>query len=189
MGKIPKRQSCVKAAALAALLALLAACATQAAPTPTPTASVDGLARWAAETCAIIEQFTVAIDAVRDDVDPDTLSLEERKARADRISTSSLTAIDAALERWVDVAPASGTETYQRALVGQLEAVRVALAEQAQAVAAATSAQDIETANASVSVVFSQTQARVDQAIEGLPGAAVTALTGVTRYGNLTPTR
>ena len=153
----------------------------------TPTPDFVGLARWAAQHCAIAEEFAVAITAATDETDPSTLTLEPRKTRAERISNLYIAASDAALAGWANVIPEPETELYQQAVVEQVAALRSAMVQTANNIAEATSVEDIETANAVLNIVLSGTQAKVDQAIQGLPDTAVAALFGVTRCGNVTP--
>lgn len=155
-------------------LLLVVACGDSAAESERPT-----LPQWAAGVCEAAESL---VDSAADDgVDPTTLSLEDRLARAERLNDEWIASLTAAADALRAVGAAEGTTEFHDALVRQLEDVARSLQE--QDMGAADSPAALEAMNAELNIVIERTDRDVAAAADSLPDDAVAALRGITRCG------
>ena len=158
-------------------------------PTPTESSTSDPFpdhARWAAAVCSIADDVLQAERALRDNLDPSTLSIDERKGRAARIAQQLVPAyMNAAAELSSVESPSEDTSRYVSALADQAEALAEALEDSAALIAAATTATEIEAANARVDSALETGNLKVREAAGTLTIAAVAALEGPTQCGSV----
>ena len=169
-------------AAVSAVFAL--ACDGGDSPEPTPKRDLS-LRAWADAVCSVAEDLEAAVESVRDDLDPSTLSLDDRKARAARIDAALIPALDDARSRWQAIAGPPDTAEYQRALGTQARQLADELRSAGASVAAATDGSAFEAANDSFEATLTRTQQATDIAARLLPVEALTALRSVVQCGSL----
>ena len=126
--------------------------------TPTPTATVDpGLqgedrevALWGARICTIARTFAQDFLASGDPRDPQELSIEERKERADSIFPGQFLAVDAALDQLALMEPPERTAALHELLRQTYEGLRDALRDQEVIIDAADTTEEIAFSNVTV---------------------------------------
>jgi len=104
---------------------------------------------WAAGVCTAEQKFVTAIIESRDDLDPSSLDLEQRKDRAARLGKIEADAARQLAKELEALDPPDGAKEYHEALVQQAKDVAKAVDAQIEAIEKATTAQQIAVANAS----------------------------------------
>ncbi|MDE2695056.1 MAG: hypothetical protein OXH97_00875 [Chloroflexota bacterium] len=138
--------------------------------TPTPTPTLDpGLqgedrevAIWGQRVCELARTFAVDFLASGDPRNPEELSLEERKERADSIFPAQFAAVDAALDGLGVIAPPERTVALHDLLRQTYEGLREALRDQEVIIEAADDTEEIAfsnmTVNEWISLAFRQAE-------------------------------
>lgn len=103
---------------------------------------------WAAGMCTAEQKFLTAIIDSRDNRDPSTLELQERKERAARLGKIEAEAARQLAKDLEAITPPKGAEAYHDALVQQAKDTAKAVETQVKAIEKATTAQQIAVANA-----------------------------------------
>ncbi|MFN8584432.1 MAG: hypothetical protein U0446_03775 [Dehalococcoidia bacterium] len=105
-------------------------------------------ATWAAGMCTAEQKFVTAIIESRDNRDPTTLDLQERKERAARLGKIEADAARQLAKDLKAITPPKDAKAYHDALIQQAEDTAKAVDTQVQAINKATTAQQIAVANA-----------------------------------------
>lgn len=158
---------------------------TEAEPTASASPSAPSVAVWAANVCALAE--TLSQTAASDGVDASTLTLEERKARSERIDAVWMPALSAFHDALSAVAVPAEVVDYHAALLAEADGARVAMQEAQSRIANATSVVEIEAANAEMGIASAALGENVRAAALALPAEAQAALRSVTRCGAIVP--
>lgn len=103
---------------------------------------------WAAGMCTAEQQFLTAIIESRDNRDPSTLELSERKERAARLGKIEADAARQLAKDLEAITPPKDAEAYHKALIQQAKDTAKAVDTQVKAIEKATTAQQIAVANA-----------------------------------------
>ncbi len=103
---------------------------------------------WAAGMCTAQQTFATAIIESRDNRDPSTLELQERKERAARLGKIEAEAARQLAKDLEAITPPKGAEAYHDALIQQAKDTAKAVDTQVKAIEKATTAQQIAVANA-----------------------------------------
>ena len=106
-------------------------------------------AAWASGICAAEQKFATAIIESRDDRDPSSLDLEERKQRAARLGKIEADAAKQLAKELSQLDPPAEAKQYHKALVQKANDTAKAVEAQTAAIEKATTAQQIAAANAS----------------------------------------
>ena len=142
---------------------------------------------WAAQVCAIAERLADDVEAADDGVDPTTLTLDERKARADELQAPVIEAYEAAAADFAEISAPSGSRDFHEAIQTQAEEIADALRAAVAKVGEATAVEDIEAENAALNIVVENTDEDIADAADSLTDVARAALRGVNRCGWITP--
>lgn len=105
-------------------------------------------ATWAAGMCTAQQKFVTAIIESRDNRDPSTLELQERKERAARLGKIEADAARQLARDLKAITPPKEANAYHDALIQQAEDTAKAVDTQVKAIDKATTAQQIAVANA-----------------------------------------
>ncbi len=155
-----------------------------AAAAATPT--VDPIyAAWARDVCTATAGFDAAVVAVQDDVDPTTLELPDRVARAARRYQAYLDALRRTQAALSTVLAPADAASYERALAGQVTELEHLFAEQLQALPTATSGTEIDTMTADLQRSADNLAQGVRAAAGALPDGARAALNAATPCGRI----
>ena len=144
------------------------------------------IARWAAQVCTVAEDLPDTED-ITDGIDPTELSLDERKERADTLIREIILMFDEAAASLQAIDRPSSVREYHDALLTQVLTVSPSLGHLENDIQEADSHEDIEAANAELSIVLERTAEDVNEAGQLLSDDAVSALRAVTSCGNLVP--
>jgi hypothetical protein len=142
---------------------------------------------WAAQVCAIAQRLVDDVEAADDGVDPTTLTLEERKARADELQAPYIEAYEAAAADFAEISAPSDSRDFHEAIQTQAEELADATRAAVAKVGEATAVEDIEAENAALNVVLENTDEDIADAADSLTDEARAALRGVNRCGWITP--
>lgn len=142
---------------------------------------------WAAQVCAIAQRLADDVEAADDGVDARTLTLEERKARADEIQTPVAEAYEAAAADFAEISAPPDSHDFHEAIQTQAEEIADALRAAIAKVGQAAAVEDIEAENAALNIVVESTDEDIADAADSLTDEARTALRGVNRCGRITP--
>jgi hypothetical protein len=159
------------------MLGMLALVASAACTDNDDSDSAPSLAQWAAGACGIVSDWRAAESEASGGADPITLPLDERLERAERLGRARSAASRAAAERLDALGHADEVCSYHDALIRQF--VALAEAEDVALATRATTAADLEAANAELNIVLDRTESEVVEAAASLPADATAALRGV----------
>ena len=141
--------------------------------------------KWAAQVCAVAQRLDDDLDAVDDEVDPTSLSLEERKARTSRVDLPAAEAYEAAAEALLTISPPPGAsafhEAQQRAVAEVAEAYMTNIAE----IMEANSTGEVAASTATFAAAFARASENVTQAADSISDEAQAALREIDRCGRL----
>jgi len=137
----------------------------------------DDPATWAAGVCTAEQNFLTAIIDSRDDRDPTTLELAERKERAARLGKIEADAARQLTKDLEALNPPPDAEAYHEALVQQAKDTAKAVETQVKAIEKATTAQQIAVANAEAQFETRGASAEVRAKAVSLTDALIEALT------------
>jgi hypothetical protein len=152
-----------------ALLSLaLSACGSDAEAVDGPT--------WAAGVCGAGTKFSEAILNSRDNEDPSTLDLPERKERAARLGQIESDAAHQFAQDLEAIEPPDGARDYHEALVQLARDIEKAIDNQVDAIEKATTAQQIAVANASAQFELQGSNTEVTTKAATVPDDLVQAL-------------
>ena len=144
---------------------------------------VEDVATWAALFCFVVEEFSDALDAVDSlagGIDPTSLTVDDRKARAAKTLPILIDAYRSTAASLSPAATLRETSEYTLAWISSLEQLADAWEAEAERIAGASTALEIEASNARLGIVMQATDEEVSAAFTGLAPAAVAALLGVT---------
>ena len=141
-----------------------------------PHAKAVDLPAWADTICTAQATYARAFLGALDNIDPNTLELEARKARATRLDNTELEATQGLQTALQGVKPPAAAETYHKALLADVEQEIIATKEHLDAVAKATTAQQIAVANASVQFRRDSSSQDLTAALESVPPDVANAL-------------
>ena len=164
----------IRGALLAAIVALLLASA--AACGDGDDAEAVDLPTWASRVCEAGQRFADAIEASRDDRNPQSLPLEERKERAVRLGRAEIDAAKALGKDLRALEPPEEAREFHRAMIRNADELAAAVEEQIDAIAKATAAQQIGVANASVRFRLDGSDRELEAAANLMPDSVVAAL-------------
>ena len=122
------------------------------ASAPRPTVRDPGLASWGAAVCGITARFDDAVAAVQDGIDPTTLALSVRIARAQLRYATYIEALSEQAGALGAVTPPRAAEPYHAALRTQLSELERLFIEQLALLERVIVASDIEEATATLQV-------------------------------------
>ena len=142
---------------------------------------------WASTVCGATATFGETLVRVRDSVDPSTLDLAARKARAARIGKAELEASKRFAADLDAVRPPDAVTAYHAALLASANEYAKTTEEQLDVVAKAANAQQIAVANASARFRLSGADQNVAAAGNNLPPAALAALRDEPKCGPSRP--
>lgn len=141
---------------------------------------------WAAQVCAIAQRLADDVEAADDGVDPTTLTLEERKARADEVQGLDADAYEAAAADFAEISAPSDSRDLHEAIQTQAEEMADALRVAIVKIGEATAVEDIEAENAALDIVVESNYEDIVDAANSLTDEARAALLGVNRCGWIT---
>jgi hypothetical protein len=130
-------------------------------------APVD-VATWAQRMCAAEGAYAAAIAKTNDNVDPTTLDLQVRKQRADRIGKAEIDAALHVAKALQAFTPPESVRAFHQALIHDAEEEAAATREQLDAIARATTPQQIVLANVQVRFRRDASAQNLGAAAEGL---------------------
>lgn len=142
-------------------------------------------AEWAAVVCTAGEKFAQAIIESRDNVDPSSLELAERKERAAQLGEAEIAAAQQLAEELDAVEPPEGAREFHEALITQANDLATAIEAQVAAIEEATTAQQIAVANASAQFETQGSQTEVTAAAADIPDDLVDALVNQPECGQV----
>jgi hypothetical protein len=133
-------------------------------------------AAWAAAVCGAEQQFADAIVNSRDNQDPGSLELAERKDRAVRLGEIERDAAQQLAADLGKVDPPDDAKEFHRALIQNADDLDAAIKTQVEAIGKATTAQQIAVANASAEFEVQASNNDVTAKAAALPDDLVQAL-------------
>ena len=133
-------------------------------------------AEWAAGFCNAGQRFADTIANSRDDRDPSSLDLEERKARAVRLGRIEIEAARQLTKDLDAIRPPDEAKGYHDALIRRSKDLAKAVEAQVEAIEEATTAQQIAVANASARFELQGSNAEVTAQAANVPDHLVEAL-------------
>lgn len=150
---------------IAVFTLLLSACAGDGQASPSPTARAERtppgpptrspqVEAWAAAVCRAVDDFGRAYLATNDGANPSALTLQERKARAERVFPAQIEAAATAARALAAVTPPSSTAHVHSVLERGYEELGRLLTEQREVVAQAQTAAEVEASNPPVRAVL-----------------------------------
>jgi len=134
---------------------------TTATPTPAPTTPPEvtgedlAVAVWGTQTCALARSFAIDFAASGDPRNPEELSLEERKQRADAMFPVQIDAVNVALGELELIEAPERTAALHALLRQTLEELLRALGDQRLIIEAASSTEEIAFSNREVNDLLS----------------------------------
>jgi hypothetical protein len=156
-------------AAVAAVIVVFGAASVVLAMRLTHRAQAVDVPTWAARVCTSEADYARAIIASIDNVNPDTLDLPTRKQRANRIGKVEIDAARAMANVLKEIQPPEAARAFHDALIKDADEEASATQEQLDAVAKATSAQQIAIANAQVRFRRESSAQNLTSAAQALP--------------------
>ncbi len=163
------------------------------APAATVTATAVGgpdqrtlrVPEWAAEVCAAVDAFSTAAAASRSDVDPATLSVEQRVARFRELTPPFIAVFEELEATLSGIRPPAEVQAFHDALIAEAREAAAAYEQQLEAMAVVRSEADIAAANAATLAVLVRTEQTVVDAAITLSSDALGELYTATRCGRL----
>lgn len=163
------------------------------APSATVTATPAGgpdqrtlrVPEWAAEVCAAVDTFSTAAAASRSDVDPATLSVEQRVARFRELTPPFIAVFEELEATLSGIRPPAEVQAFHDALIAEAREAAAAYEQQLEAMAVARSEADIAAANAATLAVLVRTERVVINAGVTLSSEALGEIYTATRCGRL----
>ena len=144
-----------------------AACGDEAAADPTA---------WAEGVCTAGQKFAQTIEDSRDNRDPSSLDLAERKARAARLGKTEIEAAKQLADDLEAINPPEEARGYHDALIRQSKDLAKAVEAQVEAIEKATTAQQIAVANASARFELQGSNTELQAQAANVPDHLVEAL-------------
>ena len=143
---------------------------------------------WVASICDIEQGLLDTVDEIRGAVDVTSLSFEQRRENEAREHPLRMAAFEGTRERLRELAAPEGAESFQDALIAEMDVVIAAQHESAEAIAAAESLAEIEEAGAQYAAASGEANRNRLMAVGELPDevrAALAAYESGCRFLNL----
>jgi len=142
---------------------------------------------WAQRLCTAEAKYAEALTPLFDNVDPNSLDLEARKQRADRIGKVQIQAATDVATALKAVTPPEAARTFHQARIHDAEEEASTTREQLDAIAKATTAQQIVLANAQVRFRRDSSAQDLAAAAQALPPDVATAIDAAPACQRATP--
>ncbi len=139
-------------------------------------ASALDAAGWAQRFCSAEAQYAATLTPAFDTLDPNTLDIDARKQRADRIGKAQIAAATDVAKALKAITPPEAARTFHEARVRDAEEEAASTREQLDAIAKATNAQQFVLANAQVRFRRDSSAQNLAAAAQALPPDVVAAL-------------
>lgn len=131
---------------------------------------------WAQRFCAAEAKYAETLTPAFDNLDPNTLDIEARKQRADRIGKAQIAAATEVAKALKAITPPEAARTFHEARLRDAEEEAASTREQLDAIAKATNAQQFVLANAQVRFRRDSSAQNLAAAAQALPPDVVAAL-------------